>query len=262
MANRKYIVENRIRRDLADEYDSFLKTRKRRRTKLLLCGIPLLVVLALSCNFVLCAYGVGLCALAYFVLGIHTSDEIKESGLEGESRALSILRQLPDSYTIFNQVLVPDQSSSTGSREIDYLVCGPNGLFAIEVKNNNGTIRGEATDTRWTVSKVGRGGTPYDDTMRNPVRQLKAQIHPLSKHFEAKDIRVWINGIVAFSNGDWRLRIGESSKIPVIHAYDLVQYITEFVPNRVVRDVEKAINVLAQLAGKTPAAGVASIACT
>jgi hypothetical protein len=261
MANLKYIVENRIRRDLADEYDSFLKIRKRRRTKLLLCGIPLLVVLVLSCNFVLCAYGVGLCALAYVVLGIHTSDEIKESGLDGETRALSILRQLPDDYTIFNQVLVPDQSSSTGSREIDYLVCGPNGLFAIEIKNNNGTIRGEATDMRWAVSKVGRGGTPYDDTMRNPVRQIKAQIHPLSKHFESKDLRVWINGIVAFSNGDCRLRVGESSKIPVIHAHDLVHYITEFVPNRAVRDADKVINVLAELAGKGSAAGVVCTTC-
>lgn len=262
MANLKYIVENRIRRDLADEYDAFLKTRKRRRTKLLLCGTPLLVVLILSCNFVLCAFGACLCALAYFVLGIHTSDEVKESGLEGELRALSILRQLPNDYTVFNQVLVPDQSSSTGSREIDYLVCGPNGLFAIEVKNNNGSVHGNESDSRWTVCKVGRGGTAYDTTMRNPVRQLKAQIHPLSKHFEAKDIRVWINGIVAFSNGECRLRIGESSKIPVIHAYDLVQYITEFVPKKAVRDADKVINILAELAGKTPAAGVASNTCT
>jgi len=102
MANLTYIVENRIRRDLADDYESFLKTRTKRRTKLMLCGIPLLVVLLLSCNFVLCAYGAGLCALAYVLLGIHTSDEVKKSRLEGELRALSILRQLPDDYTIMN----------------------------------------------------------------------------------------------------------------------------------------------------------------
>ncbi len=261
MANLKYIVENRIRRDLADEYDTFLKTRKKRRTKLLLCGIPLLAVLLLSCNFVLCAYGAGLCALAYFVLGIHTSDEVKESGLEGELRALSLLRQLPDTYTVFNQVLVPDQSSSTGSREIDYLVCGPNGLFAIEVKNNNGSVHGNESDSRWTVCKVGRGGTAYDTTMRNPVRQLKAQIFPLSKHFQENGVNAWINGVVAFTNGDSKLRIGES-KVPVIHAYNLVDHITEFVPNRAVRDVEKAINVLAELAGKGSAAGVVCTTCT
>ncbi len=260
MANLEYLVKNRIKANIDEDREKFFKTRKRRRIKLFLYGLPLLVASA-PFDFMLFVYGVGLCALAYVVLGYHSPDPIKEAGLEGEVRALSLLRQLPDTYTVFNQVLVPDQSSSTGSREIDYLVCGPNGLFAIEVKNNNGSVHGNESDSRWTVCKVGRGGTAYDTTMRNPVRQLKAQIFPLSKHFQEKGVNAWINGVVAFTNGDSKLRIGES-KVPVIHAYNLVDHITEFVPNRAVRDVEKAINVLAELAGKDPAAGAASATCT
>jgi hypothetical protein len=89
-----------------------------------------------------------------------------------------------------------------------------------------------------------------------------AQIFPLSEHLGAKGVNAWINGVVAFSNGDCRLRIGET-KVPVIHAHDLVQYITEFVPSKAVRDVEKAISVLAELVSNgCPAAGVATTTCT
>lgn len=45
------------------------------------------------------------------------------------------------------------------------------------------------------------------------------------------------------TDSDSQLRIG-ASKSPIVHTYDLTDHITEFVPDKAVRNLEKAIDVL------------------
>lgn len=260
MVNLDHIVENRILRNIVEDTAASRESSVRQRKILVSIASPFLIVL-LFFNLSLFLTGAVLAAIAYFAIGQHSVDPAKVSGVEGEYRVFNLLRQLPDTYTVFNQVLVPDSNSLTGAREIDYMVCGPNGIFAIEVKNNNGTIRGKESDLQWVVVKVGRRGSEYNTAMRNPVRQLKAQIHSLREYFDSRGVRAWINGVVVFTNTDCRLQTGES-KIPVIYAGNLVQFITEFVTEKPFRNVAHATDALAGLVNNYSRKQTVSIKCT
>lgn len=103
---------------------------------------------------------------------------------------------------MFNQVEVPDERSSTGTREIDFLVCGPNGVFVVESKNLNGSISGSEDSDNWTIHKVGRRGGAYSNSIRNPVRQVKTQMAVLSKYLRSRNINSRLVGIVTFSSNN------------------------------------------------------------
>ena len=126
---------------------------------------------------------------------------IKLAGAEGEERTLRQLKTLPSAYTLFNQLDIPSAPSRTGAMEADLVVVGPNGVFVIEVKHNNGTIFGDNASPQWPVAKVGPRGGAYQSAMRNPIRQLGGQIAALKGYLKSQSIEgVWIEGIVYFSN--------------------------------------------------------------
>jgi hypothetical protein len=58
-----------------------------------------------------------------------------EDGAEGERSIIPYLRALPDTYTVISDL---DFADSYGN--IDHLVIGPTGVFAIDVKNWRGTV--------------------------------------------------------------------------------------------------------------------------
>ncbi len=56
-------------------------------------------------------------------------------GLRGEESVQKILEGLPKSYIVVANVVLPDKQSN-----IDFVVIGPSGIFAIEVKSHAGRI--------------------------------------------------------------------------------------------------------------------------
>jgi hypothetical protein len=67
------------------------------------------------------------------------------AGAAGEDLALAHLSRLPDEYTVFNQICLPDSRSRTGYREADFVVVGPNGVFIIENKCNHHLLHDSKT---------------------------------------------------------------------------------------------------------------------
>ena len=61
-----------------------------------------------------------------------------DQGLRGEQITIEALQDLPDSYSLINDVKLPD-----GYGNIDHIVLGRNGIFIIETKNFEGEIRCE-----------------------------------------------------------------------------------------------------------------------
>jgi len=155
-------------------------------------------------------------------------DDALRAGAVGEDETISVLSQLPDSYTIYNQVDLPNEKSRTGFNEADIIVSGPNVIFVIEVKHNNGAITGDVDAKEWHVRKVGRGGTPYSKTMRNPIAQVKKLVWLLSSDLKQRKQRAWVQGIVVFSNDDATLSVTSNNKIPVLELSKLNQYIATF----------------------------------
>ena len=71
----------------------------------------------------------------------------KQKGKRGEMRVFSILSQLPDEYTILNDLVF---KTDKGTTQIDHVVVSKYGVFAIETKNYRGEIYGDDKRQDWT----------------------------------------------------------------------------------------------------------------
>lgn len=219
MANISYVTSNR----LTDESKSI---QSRKRKTVLVVGLPL-VLAAFVYNV-----GVGWLALVVtiFVLASQRGDDVIKAGAKGEDYALKILKKLPDSFTIFNQVDIPSEKSRTGVVEADLIISGPSTVFVIEVKHNNGEINCDEASSQWSVRKTGRGGTKYGKEMRNPVKQVKSQAWLLGEYLKSKKAKPWIQPIVLFTNPDAVLKRSSEQSVPVLKASEVANYIKAFQP--------------------------------
>ena len=99
-------------------------------------GIPLMLLAS-----VIIPFCIPLWALIWFAIYRSTKksgSSVMLAGAAGEDQALTYLSRLSDEYTVFNQICLPDSKSSTGYREADFVVVGPNGVFIIENKDYRG----------------------------------------------------------------------------------------------------------------------------
>ena len=217
MANLQYVRKNRIREEMA-------ASKSVRRKRIIKIGGPFALVLSLiyPSAFLVCV-GVLLIALLTTV----GNDPVRESGASGEDYTLNVLKLLPMEYVIFNQLELPDERSRTGFRELDFVVCGPNGVFVVESKNHNGVVEGHENDKEWTIHKIGRGGTAYSSSIRNPVRQAKQQVHVLGNYLKTKNMNEWVTGLVALSSNNDLERI-TSSSVQVVKACEVASIIQTY----------------------------------
>ena len=123
MANLEYVKENRLTQEA-----------KGSRKTVLMFGAPILLLLCVLFPDVWWWF------LSFFVILLLNAGTIKRAGAQGEDTALARLKDLPDTYTIFNQLEVPNNNSRRGFVELDLVVVGPNGVFVVEVKNNNRAV--------------------------------------------------------------------------------------------------------------------------
>jgi len=240
MADLQYVKKNSLR-------DKAGKNRDNAREKGIIILLVSLVFFVVSGGLGLLGVGiiglvlagmVGLCVM----FGTGTDTIIAEAGADGEESALKTLSELDDSYTIFNQVRIPCLKSRTGYREADFVLCGPNGVFIVEVKNNKGIIVGTEADPKWEVRKVGGGGTPYSDHMRNPIRQVRSHIFPLKEYLVSKGINdVWIDGAVLFTNPESALKLHISGRVPVLRPANVKKFIEEYRAKRQVQYQEETV---------------------
>ncbi|MEM3335618.1 MAG: nuclease-related domain-containing protein [Thermoplasmata archaeon] len=113
-------------------------------------------------------------------------------GKEGEKYIKQLLKNnLSDEYIGFFGVPVKNG-------DIDCLVIGPTGAYAIEVKNHRGHI--EYDEDGWRQIKVGLGGTTYEGTLKNPEKQILTSIHYLKDFLKQKNMDIYIRGVIVFTN--------------------------------------------------------------
>jgi hypothetical protein len=163
------------------------------------------------------------------ILSTQSNAKIK-AGAHDEDLALDLLKQLPDTYSLLNQVDLPDPNSKYGVREADMIVCGPNAIFVIEVKNQKGSIQRDDTSSVWKVTKTGRRGTAYQTTLRNPVKQVKHQVWLLSTFLKKKRIAAWIQPIVLFTHHHSSFVSTRDGEVAVLGPSELVRYISDYHP--------------------------------
>lgn len=195
MANLTYVQPNALR-----------AKARHFRAKVVLFTLPVILVIAMA------GHPAVLLALLLFPLLLLTDKQL-EAGATGEMRVINeVLQHLPDNFVVFNNLLVP---FGQGTRELDYVVVAPTGLFVIEVKYHRGHIHGGENDLMWWQTKHSHAGHPYMNTMRNPLRQTRMQIHALKNYLVDNGAPAWVDAIVVFAHDHCVLDTGETD-IPVM----------------------------------------------
>jgi len=181
--------------------------------------------------FMMLAVLCGLVFLGGFVYAAYhyTEASVLQSGLEGERTATEIVSQLSDSYTVFRNLTMAYEDRSA---EADLVIVGPSGVYIIEVKNHNGTIRGDVEERNWTQYKVGRGGTPYQNTMYSPIKQVRTHVHLLAGILRDAGLPLYVNSGVLFANPETEVTlVGQMDRTPVFAVgadgtEELLRYLT------------------------------------
>jgi len=244
VADLSYVEENNLIAEMEDNRISVTsqvaEERNKHQKNALYYGLPATIFLS-------CVYPAGAALWVIFFLfflvysftvgssrvsAAEAGDAILRHGATGELAVLETLKDLDNEYVILNQVLLPDSRTSTGYREIDYVVCGPNGIWVLEAKSYKGHLTGNEYDNMWTLHKVGRCGTAYTSECRNPAKQVKTYIHLLSEALKAKGERAWLNGIVVLARDNDLSDINVQS-CGIVQVSDLVGYLRRFEGKRV-----------------------------
>jgi Holliday junction resolvase-like predicted endonuclease len=191
-----------------------------------------------------------LAVLCLYLLPANPTTQAKyRAGAAGEAQALSILKQLPNRFTVFNQINLPNRHSSTGANEADLIVCGSNVIFIIEVKHNHGSIVCDERAAHWHITKTGRKGTEYTTQMRNPVRQVQQLTRLLGAYLKENGTPPWIQGVVLFTHAKASFNTFTQASVPILQPHQLIGYIESFHAHTAKNTLnhDAVINTIAQL---------------
>jgi hypothetical protein len=139
------------------------------------------------------------------------TEEILSAGIAGEQRiARELSQQLNDDWTLFH-----GYRNTRG--EIDHLLIGPKGLWAIEVKNINATVRIDRDI--WLADKYDRYGNPVDHYVladrrgRSPSLQLNQPADALGAFLAQRGQPTEVNRVVILVHP--RSRLGQYADVTV-----------------------------------------------
>jgi Nuclease-related domain len=147
-------------------------------------------------------------------------EEILKAGIAGEQRVAKELGiQLGNAWTLVH-------GYRNGRGEIDHLLLGPNGLFAIEVKNNNATItiHGDV----WEADKYDRYGnrrehyTIADRGGRSPSVQLNQSADALESFLHTRGQQIGVQRVVALTHARSKLASHEELTVHVAVSTDQI----------------------------------------
>lgn len=144
----------------------------------------------------------------------------------GEYKVNIQLAQFPKEYRHVSDVLLANPRSGTGFSQIDHILITSYGLFVIETKNYQGSIRGKRRDRYWRVNSK--------FNMLNPVKQNHGHLMVVKSILAEFDTIPFVS-MVSFTrrcslNIDEDLRQIESNELVV---YDLK--LTDYIERKVTR---------------------------
>jgi len=155
-------------------------------------GVP---ALFLPFNLWMIAIILFVIGVSYFGYKLNEYSQKKIIFMEGRKGELivrnALQSELSDDYTAF--VGVPVKNG-----DIDCLITGPTGVFALEIKNHKGDI--VYSEDGWKHYKTGIKGGVYQGNLKNPEKQLFQAMHSLKDKLKQYNADVYIKGVVVFSN--------------------------------------------------------------
>ena len=161
----------------------------------------------------------------------------------------SILSQLPDEYTILNDIVFRTEKGTT---QIDHVVVSRYGVFAIETKNYRGEIYGDDNRKEWTqmiitdVTYTKKWWKTYTYVTKNhfynPVKQSLA--HSIAiKNLLSQWPALKIVPIVVFTGSSVLKDV--NSRYDVIYDFNLIETIMRYQTTYLSdTDVQKVVDIL------------------
>jgi hypothetical protein len=144
-------------------------------------------------------------------MGSTDQEDILRAGMTGEQMVMAELgRALNDDWTLL-------RGYRNNRGEIDHILLGPRGVFAIEVKHRNATVRVNGDD--WQFDKYDRYGNLVDRGRiadrggRSPSRQLNEPVAELERFLRSRRQPVTIGRIVMLTHP--RSRVGSATNLTV-----------------------------------------------
>lgn len=135
-------------------------------------------------------------------------------GQEGEKEIYDELSKLPDEYVVIQDVKIPSTKTN-----IDFVVLGPNGIWAIEVKSHKGKIT-------YNGKELLRNGYLLE---KNFLWQVRTEAISLTEYLQANiDRSLYVNALLVFSSSKAKMRFGESpvTGVVIIGREWLIKHIT------------------------------------
>jgi hypothetical protein len=125
-------------------------------------------------------------------------------GSAGEEEVFSELSKLPDTYTVFRDIQFPGITAN-----VDFIVCGPTGAYAIEVKSHQ----------RRTLFRPS-----YNMVQQALKEAMDTNIYVNS----IINKKIYINAVLVFSHDHTRLTstVSHIGKVTVLHKRTLLEFIT------------------------------------
>lgn len=154
------------------------------------------------------------------------------TGVEGEVAVLEELENLPNGWTVFNQVTIPDpQAGGYGRRELDFVVIGPRAVYVIEVKNVAGAIHVRPDEKHWPVARrKGCGNRPGWNAMDNPLKQTGAQVRAVESWLLQNGVACRVVPVLCFPHPGAMLADTDQSPAPVVGLHELIRTLQDHRP--------------------------------
>lgn len=202
------------------------------KSRLLIFFILLILgfMLFLINKFPYASVGVFLILIAYF-LGVYTYQKYLtwKAGVISADLVINELKNLPDSYALVSDVVIPPNRGDT-----DHIIIGHNGIFVIEAKHYSGEIKCKRDE--WSRYKNIKGkksklwvGSPSNQVKRN-AKVLKDFLlkHKGEIFFNNKKIpHIWVESILIFTNKKANLLIEEPT-VNVLNVEELCDFIKNY----------------------------------
>jgi hypothetical protein len=137
-----------------------------------------------------------------------------EDGAAGEREIIPLLMDLPDTYAVISDL---DFADSYGN--IDHLVIGPTGLFAIDVKKWRGNVTPDGN------GELLHNGKPTD---KPQVRYFTRRVMELKDRLKAlARLDPYVQALFVFPHTHIQAPWGSTGKVNCLHAHRLADYIQD-----------------------------------
>jgi hypothetical protein len=134
-------------------------------------------------------------------------------GIRGEEAVSKALSALGNRHRVFNGLTLPGVRG-----DIDHVVVGPGGVFALETKNYAGEIT--CAGDRWARRRNGK----WEEMERSPGKQATDNARRLTVFLEGCRVTVKVNPVVVLAGRNVRIR-ARSPAVPVVERREIASYL-------------------------------------